>query len=142
MRTRNRKSKLLIEPPASATGDIAFNLIIFFLVCASVQPNRGRPQELPRSEEKKDKKQQSENIEVTLTRVTAAINGDVVRPEDFRVRLRQLLKPKTRPEDKVVILKSEPDTPWHRYILITGWIKDEGGVVTLLIEEEQTVVVP
>ena len=27
-----RKCKLLVEPPSSATGDIAFNLIVFFLV--------------------------------------------------------------------------------------------------------------
>jgi len=142
MRTRNRRSKLLIEPPASATGDIAFNLIIFFLVCASVQPNRGRAQEIPRSEEKKEKKQQSENIEVTLTRDTAAINGAVVRQSAFRQRLRLLLKPKTRPEDKVVIVKSRPETPYHHWILITGWIEAEGGVITILVEEEQTVVVP
>ena len=47
-----RTNKLLIEPPASATGDIAFNLIIFFLVCASVQPNSGRSQTIPRSDDK------------------------------------------------------------------------------------------
>jgi hypothetical protein len=49
MKIRRRSSNLLIEPPSSATGDIAFNLIIFFLVCASVQPDSGRHQALPRS---------------------------------------------------------------------------------------------
>jgi len=44
-----RKNNLLVEPPSSATGDIAFNLIVFFLVCASVQPDSGRHQTLPRA---------------------------------------------------------------------------------------------
>ena len=50
-----RTQKLLVEPPASATGDIAFNLIVFFLVCASVQPDSGRRQTVPRSETSSEK---------------------------------------------------------------------------------------
>ncbi|MDG2214745.1 MAG: biopolymer transporter ExbD, partial [Verrucomicrobiota bacterium] len=45
-----KRTKLLVEPPASATSDIAFILIVFFLVCASVEPDQGRAQTLPRSE--------------------------------------------------------------------------------------------
>ena len=48
----SRKSKVISEPPSAATGDIAFNLIVFFLVCASVQPDSGRKQDIPRSESK------------------------------------------------------------------------------------------
>ena len=36
-----RSTKLLIEPPSSATGDIAFNLIVFFLVCIGWLMARG-----------------------------------------------------------------------------------------------------
>ena len=53
MRPRRALSKLLVEPAAVATGDIAFNLIVFFLVCASVQPDRGKKQDLPASEQTK-----------------------------------------------------------------------------------------
>ena len=49
-----RKKKLLVEPPASAMGDISFNLIVFFLVCASVQPDSGRKQTIPKSEKQKE----------------------------------------------------------------------------------------
>ena len=59
MKIRRRSSNLLIEPPSSATGDIAFNLIIFFLVCASVQPDSGRHQTLPRSEETEQKQEKN-----------------------------------------------------------------------------------
>ena len=75
---RNRSTKLLVEPPSSATGDIAFNLIVFFLVCASIQPDSGRQQEIPRSEENQEQKEELENVEVALTGNLNAIsiNGD------------------------------------------------------------------
>ena len=87
-----RNSNLLIEPPASATGDIAFNLIVFFLVCASVQPDSGRKQTLPKAEETKEEKEESENIEVQIKRQAVIINGDAVRDEEFFVRIKAKLE--------------------------------------------------
>ena len=49
-----KRGKMLIDPPASASSDIAFILIIFFLVCAAIQPETGLAQILPKTEEKKD----------------------------------------------------------------------------------------
>ena len=118
-----RRNKLLVEPPAGASSDIAFILIVFFLVCASVQPEQGRPQEIPKSEEEPDKKNQSQNPEVELT------------------RLASLLARKERQEDKVVVLKSRKDVPYERWINVTGLIEQAGGVVTLQLEEEQAHIV-
>lgn len=140
MRPR-RTTKLLVEPPSSATGDIAFNLIVFFLVCASIQPDSGRPQDIPRSEENKEQKEEVENIEVALTgNLTAvSINGDTVRTSEFPNRLTSLLKSKPRPEDRIVIVKSKNDTPYHHWIDITAVIEESGGHVTIQREEEQTI---
>lgn len=137
-----RRSKLLVESPSVATGDIAFNLLVFFLVCASVQPESGRPQDIPRSEEKKEKVEQSQNLEVSMTRTTVGINGQTVPLADFASRIRQLLAGKSRPEDKIVVVKSAKDTPYAQWILVTGAIEDSGGTITLQLQEEQVVPVP
>lgn len=139
MRVR-RQTKLLVEPPSSATGDIAFNLIVFFLVCASVQPDTGRPQEIPRSEENQQK-EEVQNIEVAITGNESAIsiNGDTVRTPELLPRLSTLLAGKTRPEEKIVIVKSKLDTSYHHWINVTGAIEQAGGLVTIQREEEQTV---
>jgi len=137
-----RRNRLLVELPAGATSDIAFILIVFFLVCASVQPDAGRHQTIPKSEEKKEKSEQSQNIEVALTRATAAINGEAGLPARFVPRLRGLLDGKTRPEDRVVVVKSAKDTPYAHWIRVSGWIEQAGGIVTLQIEEERTVQAP
>ena len=36
-----KRGKMLVDPPDCASSDIAFTLIIFFLVCAAVQPETG-----------------------------------------------------------------------------------------------------
>ncbi|MEK6235444.1 MAG: biopolymer transporter ExbD [Planctomycetales bacterium] len=140
MRIRNRRNNLLVEPPASATGDIAFNLIVFFLVCASTQPDSGRTQSLPRAEEL-DEQKEIENIEVQLSRNTntVTLNGDPVRATDLVSRLRSLLAGKTREEDRVVIVKSKPDTTYFHWIAVTGMIEQAGGVITIQTEEEREV---
>ena len=137
-----RDSKLLVEPPASATGDIAFNLIVFFLVCASVQPDSGRKQTLPRSEQEEQQQEEQKQIEVQLTRTVASLNGDPLPRKEFAVRLRRLLESKSTPEDRVVVVKSKPDVPYDFWIEVTGVIEQAGGLITIQREEEQTVRVP
>lgn len=138
---RKRNTKLLIEPPASATGDIAFNLIVFFLVCAAIQPDTGRPQTIPRSEQNEEQKD-DENIEVQLKRTTTLLNGDAIRDDQLVARLKNLLEGKPRPEDKVVVLKSDQAVEYQRWIEVTMKIEEAGGMLTIQREEERTVQVP
>lgn len=141
MRMR-RANKLLVEPPALATGDIAFNLIVFFLVCASVQPDSGRKQTIPSSETAEEEQEQNENVEVMLTRTAVAINGNFVRQQDFPSQLKRLLANKPRPEDKIVVVKSKPDTPYAHWISVTALIEELGGIITLQLEEEREIQLP
>jgi len=134
-----RTTKLLVEAPSVTTGDIAFNLIVFFLVCASVQPDSGRKQNVPSSEKQEQQQQKPTHIEVVLTRTTVALNGDLLRMSEFVPRLRRLLAPKVREEDKIVVVKSRPETPYHIWILVTGLIEEAGGFVTIQREEEREV---
>jgi biopolymer transport protein ExbD len=137
-----RSTKLLVEPSAVTTGDIAFNLIVFFLVCASSAPDSGRRQSIPRSENAPKEAKQTEHVEVQLTRTTMAINGDAVRAPDFVPRLRRLLAGKARPEDRVVVVKSRPEVPYHHWIAATAMIEEAGGIITIQREEEREVQIP
>ena len=138
-----RESKLLVEPAAVATGDIAFNLIVFFLVCASTQPDTGKRQDLPRSEQTKQVETKSQNIELALTRTRSVVtlNGDPVKTGELPARLRRLLQGKRRPEDRVVVVKSKPDVPYDHWIATTSLIQDLGASITIQREEERTVIV-
>lgn len=140
MRKKRLRLSLMVEPPASATGDIAFNLIVFFLVCASVQPDSGREQSLPRSDQESE--EQTESIQVQLTRNAVMLNGVIIRQNDFAIALSRSLKGKVRQEDRVVVVQSKPDTPYSHWIIVTEMIELAGGIVTIQTEEVQQVVVP
>jgi biopolymer transport protein ExbD len=143
MPLERRTNKLLVEPAAVATGDIAFNLIVFFLVCASVQPDSGKKQDLPRSEKTKQEQKETQNIELALTRTRAVVSlsGDPVKMAELPQRLKRALEGKTRPEDKVVVVKSKPDVPYDHWIAVTTLVQDLGASITIQREEEQTVTV-
>ena len=91
---------------------------------------------------KEQQKQQTQNIEVSLTAKGVSINGLAVRMEDFLSRLQRDLKNKNRPEDRVVVVRSAKNTPYHHWIRVTGLIERAGGTVTLQLEEEQTQILP
>lgn len=138
-----RTSKLLVEPPAVATGDIAFNLIVFFLVCASNEPDRGHLQTIPRSETQNAKQEdEPQNMEIQLTRTSVLINGATVAIPDLAGKLRLQFAGKSRPEDRIVVVKSQKDTPYRHWIDVTTRIEGAGGVITLQMEEERQVPLP
>lgn len=138
MRLR-RSNNYLIEPAQAATGDIAFNLIVFFLVCASTQPDTGRKQVIPGSEKQTQQSEQTENLEVSLERTGVSINAERVPLPDFASRIQLKLQGKVRDEDRMVVVRSSKDVPYHHWITITGAIEDAGGIITLQLEEERQV---
>ena len=71
-----------------------------------------------------------------------AINGDVVLPQDAAPRLAALLMGKARPEDRVVVVKSRPEVPYHHWITATSMIEEAGGIITIVREEEREVRIP
>ena len=137
----DRSTKLMSEPPAVAMGDIAFILIVFFLVCISQATETGRHQEIPKSESKKDKKLQSKNIVVAIGKDSVVINGNPIRVDRVLPQLTRMLKDRKKSQDRVVVVKTgkKKDTPYHFWIRVTGWIEEAGGVITIQLEEEQTV---
>ena len=137
-----RHSNFLIEPASAATGDIAFNLIVFFLVCASTQPDSGRKQILPRSESQAKQTEQTQNLEVSLDRNSVSVNTEKIPLTDFPSRIKRKLQGKAKPEDRIVVVKSTKDVPYHHWIAITGAIEEGGGIITLQLEEERNVAVP
>ena len=138
-----RTSKLLVEPAPVATGDIAFNLIIFFLVCASTQPDTGRRQDLPRSEQTKQTQVETKNLELALTRSlsTVSLNGEPVKTDQLASRLQAALEGKRRPEERIVVLKSKSDVPYEHWINVSAIVQDVGASITIQREEIQTITV-
>lgn len=137
---KRRGGKTLIEPPSVMLTDLAFNLVIFFVVCASTEPESGRRQAIPRSsKDESAATSQQKNLEIALTRTTIAINGIVTPLDDFSVKMGDLLRGKTRTEDRMVVLKTTKDTPYRHWIRVASLIENAGGIIALQVEETREV---
>ena len=121
-------------------NDIAFILIVFFLVCASVEPEDGRSQTIPRGE-KNENQENSQTIEVGLTPASVTIDGTPYHQDQFANRIQQLIAQKKKESEQVVVVKSQADVPYEHWIAMSEIIEKAGGVVTLLLEEEQAITV-
>ncbi|MGI9242020.1 MAG: ExbD/TolR family protein [Verrucomicrobiales bacterium] len=134
-----QRRPLLVEPPSSAATDIAFILMIFFLVCASVQPGTGREQTIPRSEEDEENSQQNKHIEISIAPGAVVVDGEPIPTHRLSRKLRGLLAGKDAEEDRVVIVKSSPRTQYQHWVNVTSMIEEAGGIITLQLEEAQTI---
>ena len=120
--------------------DLAFNLLIFFVVCASISPEQGRPQTVPSADKDKQNDQKNENVEVDMDRTSVKVNKEAVEIKDLKTVLVTKLANKAKPEDRIVLVKSTKDTPYAQWIRVTGQIEQAGGVITLQMEEEKEIV--
>ena len=120
--------------------DIAFTLIVFFLICASAEPDAGRPQTIPRAEEEQSR-EQPQTIEVSITSGQVLINGELFDPGQVERRLTDLLRGTTTDEQRVVTVKSSKETPYERWIGVTSAIQRAGGIITLRMEAERVLTV-
>jgi biopolymer transport protein ExbD len=131
--------RALVEPPAMLLVDIAFNLLLFFVACASTEPSEGRRQDVPRGENKSSASGPAQNLEVSLTADKVSVNNVPVPQDDFLARMRRELTGKSRTEDRIVVVRSSRDTPYSHWVLVTSLIEQAGGIITLQMEEDRVV---
>lgn len=134
-----RRGKLLVDPPDCSSSDIAFTLIIFFLVSAGDHTETGMTQYLPKTEAKSEKRDQSQNLEVSITPTGIVLNGSPLQLPEFSQRIAAALQQKTREADRIVVVKSAPDTSYPTWVHVSQAIARAGGILTLELESESTI---
>jgi biopolymer transport protein ExbD len=126
--------------------DMAFNLLIFFVVLADPSSETGRPQQMPSAtNEQQPSEQQAQNIKIDLGDPDRSnplrLNGEPMTLAELPGKLAILLAGKTKPDEKIVAVASAKDTPYGWWIQVTARIEQAGGVVALQLEEEKEVTV-
>ena len=106
-----------------------------------MQPETGIAQALPKTEEQEDKQQQSKNLEVSITPTSIVLNGSPLQLPEFTSRLTAALEKKTKDADRVVVVKSAPNTPYPAWMRVSQAIEQAGGILTLELESERVITV-
>jgi len=122
--------------PTDSFSDIAFLLIIYFLVASSLVKVRSITADLP-SGEKAAQAQVEKTPIVNLRGGEIFLNDTPVTVKELEARLAALDLSRQESSKRVILLESTRETPYEAYFQALATISANGGVVAL-VEEEST----
>ena len=132
-----RKKKPESGVPTDSFSDIAFLLIIFFILVTSLKRIVGFETELPSSKEEKEKTTEKTPT-VVLKEGRILYNEAEVSMEDLQQKLAALkLAEKTKGNEKIVLLEASLEVDYQSYYEVMSSISAAGGVVGIMTEDQQ-----
>ncbi|MHC4885623.1 MAG: ExbD/TolR family protein [Planctomycetota bacterium] len=137
-----RKKRDESEIDVGAFSDIAFLLIIFFILTTSIVKLTGREITIPAAE-KSEEKEQADNLTVSLAGATLMFGRGkdlkkVTLPE-FKVKLAKLdLAAKKKDMDRMIVVEGKDDVPYQTYFRVVSAITEFGGILVLMEDAEES----
>lgn len=140
MKRRNRRQKRRKVPvPIASMGDIAFLLIIFFLVCSEISRDNSNVQvELPYSE------YVEKNENRTAARVAVDTDGQIFldgvkveTPKDVEWGVRAILTNTVSDDQRHVQFKCDAALPKEQFEPVLKAIAEAGGIIDAVGEKNQ-----
>ena len=133
---RNREKKHRTgEIPTGSFSDIAFLLIIYFLVATTLVKVKSITADLP-SGEKTSQTQSDKTPIINLRGDEIMFNDKKVDMASLNDRLAALELAQQEGDKRVILLESAQGTPYENYFQALAAISANGGVVALVEEED------
>jgi biopolymer transport protein ExbD len=117
----------------SSFSDIAFLLIIFFILTTTFVKTAGQKLEIPSgSSDRSAKKEKQLTVNLSSTDIRWGEKAEQVSLDELRgILMNQGFKEK-KPGDRIVILDAAPDVAYERYFQVVSAIAAADGVMALL----------
>jgi biopolymer transport protein ExbD len=132
---KHRRQRRESEVPVSAFSDIAFLLIIFFILATTLVQVSGVVTEIP-SGEQAETQQENETPTVKLAGDRVLLNEKDMDMRELRRRLAKMKLYQKSGDDKVVLLQATGNVTYQNYFDVMASISAAGGVTAILQEEE------
>ena len=133
-----RKPKRDVELPTDSVSDIAFLLIIFFILTTTLAKLSGFTAELPSADpsQSQAKKSDEKTPSVQLANGKLLFNEQEVSMDVLRDRLLDLRLDAKQAEQKIVMLEAAGKVDYQSYYEAMAAIATAGGVVAIVEEGE------
>ncbi len=135
MRRQRRQSRGSPDVPVSSFSDIAFLLIIFFILAATLTQLTGIKTEVPTGE-KSDAPPEKTNI-VNLNDNGIVFNDKEVALEELKKQLASLDLPNQADDQKIILLESTGRVSYQVYYQVITAITNAGGAIALVQTVEE-----
>ena len=122
------------EIPTGSFSDIAFLLIIYFLVATTLVKVKTVTADLP-SGEKSAQTETAKTPIVNLREAEVFLNDKKMTIEMLDERLAALELGSKEPSERIIMLESTQGTPYESYFKALATISENGGVVAIVEDE-------
>ena len=133
---RSKKKRRDVEMSISSFSDIAFLLIIFFILATTLVQVTGVINEIP-SGEQSQSEQDLESPTVKLERGRILFNDEPMDMQELRKQLADLKLRERSEDEKVVLLEASANVNYQAYFDVMANISAAGGVTAILQAEEE-----
>jgi len=123
------------EIPTNSFSDIAFLLIIYFLVATTLVKVKTITAEMPTGE-KNAESQSDKTPTINLRAGDIHFNDKKIGIEELNIKLAELDLQAKDPSKRVILLESVDGTPYQDYFQALATISAHGGVVAIVEEDE------
>ena len=123
------------EIPTNSFSDIAFLLIIYFLVATTLVKVKTITAEMPTGE-KNAESQSDKTPTINLRAGDIHFNDKKIDIEELNIKLAELDLQAKDPSKRVILLESVDGTPYQDYFQALATISAHGGVVAIIEEDE------
>lgn len=137
MALARRKEKRELEIPTDSVSDIAFLLIIFFILTTTLNKLTGFTAELPSAAaSQQQSKSESKTPTVQLAGGKLLFDEKEVSLATLRDRLLDLRLANRQGEERIVMLEAAGKVDYQTYYEVMAAISTAGGVVAIVEEDE------
>lgn len=134
-----RKPKGDCEIDVTSFSDIAFLLIIFFILTTSMINLTGQELKIPSGAPPKEQKEEDKALTINLKpgEIRIGAKGASVSLSQLRRRLfEEKFDMRAHDKDRTVILEAAGDVSYDLYFKVSCAITEAGGILTLMVEEK------
>lgn len=132
-----RKGKPTGDIDITAFADIAFLLIIFFILTTTFTRLMGSRITIPSGTSDQEKKPEEKAPTVGLTRERILFNEDEMTLDQLRGKLMKMGLSSREEDQRIIILESAPDVRFERYYQVITAISSADGVLALVEHAEE-----
>jgi biopolymer transport protein ExbD len=133
-RSKQEKKHRSGDIPTDSFSDIAFLLIVYFLVATTLVKVKSITADLPAGE-KSTQAQSDKTPIINLRGAEVFFNDKRMEMAELNQRLAALDLPKQDGEKRVIMLESAKGTPYQNYFQALAAISANGGVVAIVEDE-------
>ena len=133
----NRKNRDMPEIDVGAFSDIAFLLIVFFILTTTFAKPSGQEIEIPAGSKSNSKKKKKITVVLKEGDILYGKEGKTVSLEDLkRLLAEQKFKEKSTAQ-RIVILESNKDVLYDHYYKVVMAIRNADGILAILEGEKE-----